>query len=115
MMRKLVVFAVLAATVAGVVATSAATRPPGTNGKIVTNSDNLVSGAEQVYTVDPDGTDETLVANNAEAGQWSPDSALVQLFTDLGERTFDPDTGESRDLGLPDTRYPGLLLFCGVW
>ena len=114
-MRKLIAFAALAAAIACVAANAAAARPPGSSGKIVTNSENLVTGAEQVYTVDPDGTDETPIANNAEVGQWSPDGALVQLFTDSGERTFNPDTGESRDLGLPDTHYPGLLLFCGVW
>ena len=112
--RRLILFALLAAVTA-VGATSAAARPLGVNGKIVTNSDNVVTGAEQVYTVDPDGTDETLIANDAEVGQWSPDGTLLELFTGFGERTLDPDTGESRDLGLPDTHYPGLLLFCGVW
>ncbi len=113
-MGKLFVLALLAAT-SLVVAAPAGAKPRGINGKIVTNSDNLVTGTEQVYTVDPDGTDETLVADNAEVGQWSPDGAWIQLFTDAGERSFNVDTGESRDLGLPDAHYPGLLLFCGVW
>ena len=114
-MRKLLLFALLAGVVAAVFAIPATAKPRGTNGKIVTNSDNLVTGEEQVYTVDPDGTDRRLVANNAEVGQWSPDGSWLALFTNAGERIFNPDTGESRDLGLPDTRYPGLLLFCGVW
>ena len=83
-MRKLVVLAVLAATVAAVVATPAAAKPRGTNGKIVTNSDNLGTGEEQVYTVDPDGTDQQLVFNNSEVGQWSPDGTRIALVTQLG-------------------------------
>lgn len=114
-MRKLIVFALLAAALAAISATSAAARPRGVNGKIVTNSDNLVTGEEQVYTVDPDGTDQQLVSNNSETGQWSPDGTRIALFTDLGERLFNPDTGSSTDLGLPDTLYPDLALFCGVW
>ena len=114
-MWKLFILAVLAGAIVTVGATAATARPLGTNGKIVTNSDNRVTGEEQVYTVDPDGSDRHLVANNAEVGQWAPDGSLLALFTDAGERLFNPDTGGSRDLGLPDTRYPGMLLFCGVW
>jgi Tol biopolymer transport system component len=106
---------VATAAIAAVSATPAAARPRGVNGKIVTNSDNLVTGEEQVYTVDPDGTSEQLVSNNSEVGQWSPDGTRIVLFTDLGERLFNIDTGSSIDLGLPDTRYPDLALYCGVW
>ena len=116
-MRKLLVLAVLATTVAAVVATPAAAKPRGTNGKIVTNSDNLLTGEEQVYTVDPDRTDQQLVLNNSEVGQWSPDGRRVVLFLQPSgqQLLFDVDTGESTDLGFPDKHYPGLLLFCGVW
>jgi Tol biopolymer transport system component len=116
-MRKLLVLAVLATTVAAVVATPAAAKPRGTNGKIVTNSDNLLTGEEQVYTVDPDRTDQQLVFNNSEVGQWSPDGRRVVLFLQPSgqQLLFDVDTGESTDLGFPDKHYPGLLLFCGVW
>jgi Tol biopolymer transport system component len=108
--------AVLAiAAIAAASAAPAAAHRRGMNGKIVTNSDNLVTGEEQVYTVDPDGTDQQLVANNAEVGQWSPNGDRVALFTEFGERLFNPDTGSSIDLGLPGTLYPDLALFCGVW
>ena len=40
-------------------------------------------GEEQVYTVDPDGTDQQLVANDSETGQWSPDGTLISLFDQL--------------------------------
>jgi len=115
-MPKLIAFAALAAAIACVVATSAAARPPGVNGKIVTNATNLVTGEDQVYTVEPDGTDQRLVANNAEVGQWSPDGHRIALVPDFGdELLFNPDTGSSTDLGLPFTLYPDLALFCNAW
>jgi hypothetical protein len=43
-------------------------------------------GQEQVYTVDPDGSDLQLVANDAEAGQWSPDGTKIAIFqVDYGD------------------------------
>jgi Tol biopolymer transport system component len=114
-MRRRFIWALLAVAIAAAGATAATAKPLHANGKIVFNSDNLVTGEEQVYTVDPDGGDPQLIANNAEVGGWSPDGSLVALFGDAGERLFNPDTGASRDLGLPDTHYPGLLLFCGLW
>ena len=64
-MRKLLVFALFVTLIAAVVASSAAAKPRGTNGKIVFNSDNSVTGQEQVYTVDPEtGTDLALLATD---------------------------------------------------
>ncbi len=114
-MQRAFILVLLTAAIVAVGATAATARPLGTNGKIVANSDNRVTFEEQVYILDPDGSDRHLPANNAEVGQWSPDGSLVALFGGAGERLFNPDTGASRDLGLPDTHYPGLLLFCGVW
>ena len=118
-MRRLVTLLLLAAGTVALVATAAGAKPADRNGKIVFNSDNRVTGEEQVYTVDPDGSDPVLVRNDAEVGAWSPDGTLLTLVTDVStnvsERLYNPDTGSSRDLGLPDTHYPGLLLFCGVW
>src|ERR687887_1851406 len=99
-MRRLIVFAFLAALLAAVSTTPAAAKPRGFNGKIVTNSDNLVTGEEQVYTVDPDGTDEQLVYNNSEVGQWSPDGRRITLFPQIegiDELLFDVDTGATTD------------------
>jgi Tol biopolymer transport system component len=110
-MRKLVMLVLLVTAVAAVSVSSAAAKPGGTNGKIVTNSDNLVTGEEQVYAVDPDGTDRQLVANDSESGQWSPDGVNIALF----DRYINFDTGAFTDLGLPFDRYPDLALFCGVW
>ena len=69
-MRRLIVFTLLVVGIAAVIALPAAAKPGGTNGKIVVNVDNNVTGQEQVYTVDPDGTDMQFLANDAEAGQW---------------------------------------------
>jgi Tol biopolymer transport system component len=114
-MRKLIMLALLAAGITAVIALPAAAKPGRTNGKIVTNSDNRVTHEEQVYTVDPDGTDQQLVSNNSEVGQWAPDGTRIALFTDLGERLFNIDTGDATDLGLPFDLYPELALFCNAW
>jgi Tol biopolymer transport system component len=106
------------AALAAMTAAPAVARPRGTNGKIVTNSDNLVTGEEQVYTVDPDGTDEQLAYNNSEVGQWSPDGTRIALVTQLGlpqVLLFNVDSGSSVYFGLPFDLYPDLALFCTVW
>jgi Tol biopolymer transport system component len=110
-MRKLIVLALLAAGIAAVIALPAAAKPSGTNGKIVVNVDNSVTGQEQVYTVDPDGTNLQFLANDTEAGQWSPDGTKIAIFG--GYVNF--DTGDYTDLGLPFDLYPDLALFCNVW
>jgi Tol biopolymer transport system component len=109
-MRKLIVFALLAAAITAVSATAAAAKPRGTNGKIVINADNSVTGQEQVYAVDPDGTDLHLLANDAEAGQWSPDGTKIAM----GGRILNFDTGSFTDLPL-GTLYPDLFVGCNVW
>jgi hypothetical protein len=109
-MRTLIIITLLAAGITAVVALPAAAKPRGTNGKIVLNSDNLVSGQEQVYTVDPDGTDLQLLANDAEAGQWSPNGSSI--LVNGGILNF--DTGSFTDLSL-STLYPDLFLGCGSW
>jgi Tol biopolymer transport system component len=116
-MRNLITLALLAAGVAFILAVPAAAKPHATNGKIVVNVDNAVTGQQQVYTVDPDGTDMKPLVNGAEAGQWSPDGKKIALA--LGDDIFggylDFDTGNYTDLGLPFDHYPDLALFCGVW
>jgi hypothetical protein len=110
-MRKLIMLALVAAGIATIAALPAVATPRSTNGKIVVNVDNAVTGQEQVYTVDPDGTDMQFLANDAEAGQWSPDGTNIAIFG--GYLNF--DTSTYTDLGLPFDRYPDLALFCGVW
>ena len=111
MMRKLIIFTLLVAGIAAVIALPAATKPGGTNGKIVVNVDNNVTGQEQVYTVDPDGTDMQFLADDTEAGQWSPDGTKIPLSSGY----LNVDTGAFTDLHLPDGLYPGLFMFCEVW
>src|SRR6476659_4098174 len=110
-MRKLIMLALLAAGIAAVIALPAAAKPGGTNGKIVVNVDT-VTGQEQVYTVDPDGSDLQFLANDAEAGQWSPNGTQIANIVS-GYLNF--DTGAFTDLHLPDGLYPDLFLFCVVW
>ncbi len=110
-MRKLIMLALLAAAVAATVAIPATANPRGTNGKIlIGRADNSVTGQEQVSTVDPDGTDLSLLANDAEAGQWSQDGTRIALFQGI----LDFDTGVFTSLNL-DTLYPDLFLPCGEW
>jgi WD40-like Beta Propeller Repeat len=111
MMRKLVILTLLVAGITAVLALPAATKPRGTNGKMVVNVDNSVTGQEQVYTIDPDGSDMQLLANDTEAGQWSPDGTKIPLSSGY----LDIETGAFTDLHLPDGLYPGLFLFCGAW
>ena len=108
-MRKLITLILFIAGAAATVALPAAAKPAGTNGKIVVNVDSPTG--EQVYTVDPDGTDMQPLANDAEAGQWSLDGTKIAIFGGY----LDFDTGEYTDLGLPFDRYADLALFCGVW
>src|SRR5262249_47082717 len=88
-MRRLTILLVAVVAIAAVpvlTAGSAAAKPRGFNGKIVTNSDNLVTGEEQGYTVDPDGTDRQVVYNNSEVGAWSPNGGRLTLFLQPGPR-----------------------------
>jgi Tol biopolymer transport system component len=119
-MRRAVIpaFLVIAVAIAAASASPAPARSPGINGKIVTNSDDLVTGEEQVYTVDPDATDQQLVYNNSEVGQWSPDGTRIALVTQLGPPQvllFNVDDRSSVYFGLPFVLYPDLALFCTVW
>jgi Tol biopolymer transport system component len=109
-MRKIVTIAVFAVAIAVVASGPAAATPRGMNGKIVTNSDNRSTGEEQVYVVDPDGTNRELVMNNAETGQWSPDGTKIAIFPGVLEY----DTHTFTDLSLA-TQYPNVFLGCGVW
>jgi Tol biopolymer transport system component len=115
-MRKLIMLALLAAAVAATVAIPATANPRGTNGKILIGlADNSVTGQEQAYTVDPDGTDLSLVANDVEATQWSPEGSRIALGTACcGQGILDFDTGVFTSLNL-DTLYPDRFLGCGVW
>ena len=115
-LTTLLIGVVMIAAMAAMTATPAAARPRGTNGKIVTNSDNLVTGEEQVYTVDPDGTDQQLVFNNSEVGQWSPDGTRIALVTQLGPPEvllFNPDNGRISGYRTPFTRTWRSSARCG--
>ena len=113
-MRRLIMFAFLAAAKVALGATAAAANAPRSNGKIVTNSDNRVTGAEEIYAVDPDGTNRQLLGNG-ESGQWSPNGTRIALGLDCcGQGVLNFDSGVFTPLHL-DTLYPNIFLGCGVW
>jgi len=116
-MRKLFTLALFVAGLAAFVALPASAQPRGANGKLVVNVDNSTTGTEQVYSVNPDGTDHQLISDNVEVGQWSPDGRRLALGPDLSGQALilNVDTGATTDLGLPFDRYPDLALYCGVW
>jgi Tol biopolymer transport system component len=112
-MRKALVLAFLALAVIAV--GSATAKPRGTNGKIVYSGDNRVTGHEEVYTVDPDGTDKQFVGFGA-PGQWAPDGTRFMFFGENdSEVLLNPDTGATTDLHLPFDVSPELAMFCPVW
>src|SRR6266536_1102627 len=112
-MHKLVTLTLLAAAVAAVFVLPAAAKPRGTNGKILVNADSA-AGQEQVYTLNPDGSDMTLLANDTEAGQWSPDGIRIPILAEDGDHLVNPDDGSYINLPLPEL-YPDMFLPCGVW
>jgi Tol biopolymer transport system component len=116
-MRKWITLVLLVAGVGAIVALPASAAPRGANGKLVVNVDNSTTGTEQVYSVNPDGTDHQLISDNVEVGQWSPDGRRLALGPDLSGQALilNVDTGATTDLGLPFDRYPDLALYCGVW
>ena len=115
-MYRLVVLALAAMVIAAVGAGAATAKPRGVNGKIVINGDNNMTGQEQVYTVDPDGSDLKLLLNGAEAGQWSPDGTRIAMGSEScsGGGVFYFDAGTCNSLNL-STQYPNLFLGCGTW
>jgi Tol biopolymer transport system component len=104
------------AAIAAISASSASARPRGANGKIsITRADNSATGEEQTFTVDPDGSDFSLLANNSEGGGWSSDGSRVSIGEEgLGAGILDFDTGVFTSLNL-DVQYPGMFLGCGIW
>jgi hypothetical protein len=101
----------IVAALATISAAPASARPRGPNGKILINrADNTATGTEQTFTVDPDGTDFILLADNSEAGQWSWDGTRIAMF----EGFLDFDSGVFTSLNL-DTQYPDMFLGCALW
>jgi Tol biopolymer transport system component len=112
-MRKLMMLTLFAAAVAAICVLPAAAQPRGTNGRIVVNAD-AANGQEQVYTLNPDGSDMRLLATDAEAGQWSPDGTWIAVNFEDGDHLVNPDNSNGATLPLPQL-YPDMFLGCGVW
>jgi Tol biopolymer transport system component len=104
------------AAIAAISASSASARPRGTNGKIsITRADNSATGEEQTFTVEPDGSDLSMLANNSEGGGWSSDGSRVAIGEQgLGAGILEFDTGVFTSLNL-ESQYPGIFLGCEIW
>jgi len=113
MRRTLLVFAIVVVAVSAATTLPAAATPRGINGEIALNSDNNVTGQEQVYLINPDESDRRLLANDAETGQWSPDGTKLACCGGV----MNPDTGivGPPTFDLLQLLYPDRLLFCNVW
>jgi Tol biopolymer transport system component len=115
--RKLIVFALFAVATAAVIAIPAAATPRGTNGKIVVHTENQATGHDEIYLVDPDGTDRQLLSIG-DGGKWSPDGTRISLCAfdgvdDCFSATLNVDDGSLVDLHLE--RYDYSALDCGTW
>ena len=85
--------------------------PPG---PIVFQRVNPASGETNIFTVNPDGSDDRLLfAGPAEVPRWSPDGTEVSIFccdNGMAAHFVDGATGELRELAPPD---PALETHCG--
>jgi Tol biopolymer transport system component len=106
-MRKLVMFALLAAAIAAIVAVTAGASSRGTNGRIVFARFDPALDDDFVYTANPDGTQERqLLPTGAEGPRWSSDGSRIVVgphdVDSVSARIVDPDNGSYRDIANPD-------------
>ena len=118
-MRKLIMLALLAATIVGVLAIPAAANPRGSNGRIVFARFDPALGDDFIYTANPDGSQEQqMLSTGAEGPRWSPDGSRIVAFPhdvdNVSARIVNPDNGSYRDIANPE---PGrFFLPCnGPW
>jgi Tol biopolymer transport system component len=106
-MRKLVMFALLAAAIAAIVAVTAGASSRGTNGRIVFARFDPALDDDFVYTANPDGTQERqLLPTGAEGPRWSSDGSRIVVgphdVDNVSARIVNPDNGSYRDIANPD-------------
>src|SRR5947207_12440349 len=106
-MRKLIGFAVVAASAAAFIAIPAAANPPTGNGRIVFARFDPALADDFVYTANPDGSQERqLLPTGAEGPRWSPDGSRVVVFPHdvdtVSARIVNPDDGSYRDVSNPE-------------
>ena len=96
--------------------TTTADAPSGPPGAIVFKrlEPGKDEGEEDIYTVNPDGSDARLLfAGPAEGARWSPDGTEISVFCcgdGMAGQFVDVATGELRTIPQPD---PALEVFCG--
>jgi Tol biopolymer transport system component len=103
---KLIMFALLAAAIVGVLAIPAAANPRGSNGRIVFARFDPALGDDFVYTANPDGSQEhQLLPTGAEGPRWSPDGSRIVVgphdVDNVSARIVNPDDGSYRDIANP--------------
>jgi Tol biopolymer transport system component len=116
-MRKLVITALLAATIAALITIPAGANARQANGRIAFVRFDPALHDDFVYTANPDGTHEQqLLQTGAEGPRWSPDGTRIAVFPHdvdgVSQRIVDPDDGSYVDLPNPD---PDMFLPCFVW
>jgi Tol biopolymer transport system component len=68
---------------ATVISSGSTFTPIASNGKIAFNS--LRAGAGEIFTMNPDGTNQTNISNNSDedvSGEWSPDGSKIAFISD---------------------------------
>jgi Tol biopolymer transport system component len=116
-MRKLVITALLATSVAALITIPAGANPPQGNGRVAFERFDPGLHDDFVYTANPDGTHEQLLLQSgAEGPSWSPDGTRIAVFPHdvegVSQRIVNPEDGTYVDLPNPD---PDMFLACFVW
>ena len=116
-MRKTIITAVLAATVAALGTIPAGANPPHANGRIAFVRFDPALHDDFVYTANADGSQEQqLLSTGAEGPHWSPDGTKIAVFPHdvegVSQRIVDLEDGSYVDLPNPD---PDLFLPCFIW
>ena len=84
------------------------------NGRIVFNRGDAGAGESSLYTMNPDGSDVTLLfERGASNARWAPDGSTISFFCcddGMSAHFIDPDTETFRETPPPD---PALETHCG--
>ena len=93
---------------------SASSAPSALSGRIVFNRGDVGAGDSSLYTMNPDGSDVTLLfERGASNARWAPDGSTISFFCcddGMAAHFVDPDTESFRETAPPD---PALETHCG--
>jgi Tol biopolymer transport system component len=84
------------------------------SGRIAFNRGDVGAGEGSLYTMNPDGSDVTLLfERGASNARWAPDGSTISFFCcddGMAAHVIDPDTKDFRETAPPD---PALEIHCG--